>query len=152
MPTPTTPARLTPVEIAARFDADEAARKARIARSDERHAARTQTNARAVHVDREILDVWTARFTELAADLDLSDAEDRVTFRVRMINATGPTVCVLIAALARAVGHTGPLARGRGPAARALADAWIERTNEAARVKRDAAIRAANRGSNACIG
>lgn len=110
------------------------------------------TSAAARHIDNQTFDVWTARLTELAADLDLCDSEDRVTFRVRVVNATEPTVCMLIAALARAVGHTGPLARGRGPAARALADAWIELVNEAARVKRNAAIRAANRGSNACIG
>ena len=51
MPTQTT--RLTPAEIAARFDADEAARKARIARSDERQAARMQASneARTVRVN-----------------------------------------------------------------------------------------------------
>ena len=52
MPTPTSPARLTPAEIAARFDADEAARKARIARSDERHAARMQASTAAIAADR----------------------------------------------------------------------------------------------------
>ena len=43
------PVALTPAEIAARFDADELARKARIVRADERHAARMQASARSSH-------------------------------------------------------------------------------------------------------
>lgn len=78
-------------------------------------------------VAAEIVTAWTARLTAEAEGLDLADAEDRVTFRVRVGYATEPTVCSLIGALARHFGHRGPLAPSRAAAARALADAWIAR-------------------------
>ena len=66
-----------------------------------------------------ILDVWTACLAREAADLDLSDADDRATFRGRVHTATANAVCVLISALARALGTPGSpgrlLARPRRP-------------------------------------
>lgn len=79
------------------------------------------------HVDPEIFTVWTERLTADAADLDLSDADDRATFRGRVHTATTSTVHVFIVALAREAGHRGPLACSRAAAVRALADAWIAR-------------------------
>ena len=79
------------------------------------------------YVDPEIFTVWTERLAAEAADLDLSDADDRATFRGRVHTATTATTCVLVVALAREVGHRGPLASSRAAAVRALADAWIAR-------------------------
>ena len=53
------PVALTPAEIAARFDADELARKARIVRADERHAARMQASARSSRtLELAVADGW----------------------------------------------------------------------------------------------
>jgi len=74
---------------------------------------------------------WTARLTEEARDLDLTDADDRATFRGRVATATALVKCHTIGALARHFGHEGflPLALSRNTTIRALADAWIERSN-----------------------
>ena len=77
------------------------------------------------------IESWTSRLTEEARDLDLTDADDRATFRGRVATATALVKCHAIGALARHFGHDGflPLALSRNAATRALADAWIERTN-----------------------
>jgi hypothetical protein len=90
------------------------------------------------HIDPEILDVWTACLAREAADLDLSDADDRATFRGRVHTVTEGAVCVLISALARALGTRGPLAFSRAAATRALADAWIARSVASAKIVLDA--------------
>lgn len=87
--------------------------------------AAAETVAR--HCDPEIFAVWEAALDGLAADLDLADEEDRVTFRFRVAGHVEPTSCYMIAALSRAAGRSGPLAPGRAAASRALADAWIAR-------------------------
>lgn len=79
------------------------------------------------YVDPEIFTVWAERLAADAAGLDLSDADDRATFRGRVHTATASTTCVLVVALAREAGHRGPVHSSRAAAVRALADAWIAR-------------------------
>lgn len=51
------------------------------------------------------IESWTARLTEEARDLDLTDADDRATFRGRIATATALVKCHAIGALARHFGH-----------------------------------------------
>lgn len=73
------------------------------------------------------IESWTARLTEEARNLDLTDAVDRATFRFRVAKAAEQCKVHFVGALARHFGHEGflPLALSRNAATRALADAWI---------------------------
>ena len=56
----------------------------------------------------QALTAWTDRLTRESADLDLSNCEDRATFRYRVFVATEPVKSYLVANLATAFGYEGP--------------------------------------------
>lgn len=80
----------------------------------------------------ETIETWTVGLTELLEGLDLFDTDDRVTFRGRVFDATE---CTAVSRVRELAAHFGRPVAGnstRSEAARALADTWIDRGQQAA--------------------
>lgn len=72
-----------------------------------------------------MIDSWKATLTELAEGLDLDhNAEDRATFRTRVVDKARHTSVSHMRQVLRELGYANP-PQGRGALLRQLADFWI---------------------------
>lgn len=75
---------------------------------------------------KEVLEAWKARLSDIGINRDFSDPEDRATFRSMVYEETKNNPVRMIAELARSLGAA-KVPRSRDGAARALAEAWMKR-------------------------
>lgn len=71
---------------------------------------------------------WEGRLSDLAAGLDLTDADDRASFRYAVFSTSYWTKRNLLVSLTRHFGGTVPGNATHPASARALAEAWIARS------------------------
>ncbi len=83
-----------------------------------------------VQLAPETIEVWTNGLTRMLSGLDLFDAEDRSTFRGRVLGATEHTTVTRVRELAAHFGRPVAGNSTRSEAHRALAEAWIARAQQ----------------------